>query len=221
MKRCAECAVGIEGEWEQCPLCQALLSGTGVPSPLPTVALRYSRRRVYRVLWLVSAVAIIGSFLAQLLFTPQPSDFGALRSVWMGAASMWLVVIFAIRKRRNVAKDIVYLVVLVGLTCIYWDYLTGWHAWSLTWAVPLVCGFSVVALLITARAMSMDVGEYILYSALTVLLGLVPVVFLIFGWVATVLPSVLCVALSAAVLVVLYTARGRDMRHELAKRLHL
>lgn len=221
MRRCAECAVDIEGKWDLCPLCHGPVTGDPTPSPLPTVPLRFSRRRVYRVLFLISAVVILGSFLAQLLFAPQAAAFGAVRSVWMGAASMWLLVMLAIRKRRNIAKDTVYLVVAVGLTCVYWDYLTGWHAWSLTWAVPLVSAFSIVALLITVRAMSIDVGEYIVYTTLTVVLGLVPVVFLVFGWVSTSLPSILCIALSAGVLVLLQLTRGRDMRHELAKRLHL
>jgi hypothetical protein len=44
----------------------------------------------------------------------------------------------AVRKRRNVAKGTVHLVVLVGLICVYWDYLTGCRGWSLTYAVPIL-----------------------------------------------------------------------------------
>lgn len=134
---------------------------------------------------------------------------------------MWLVVLFAVRKRRNVAKNIVYLNLVVGLICVYWDYLTGWHGWALNYAVPIVLAASILALLITVRVMRMEVGDYIVYSGLTVLLGLTPILFLVFGWVSQPLPSAICAALSIVALVMLQVYRGAEVRHELAKRLHL
>lgn len=221
MRRCAECLVRVEGDWERCPLCRAPLIGHATPSPLPDAPLVYSRRRVLRTLFVTSLAVIAASLLAQLLFRQGLAGFGAVRSVWLGIATMWLVVLMAVRKRRNVAKGTVYLVVLVGLLCVYWDYLTGWHRWSVTYAVPIVCACAVVALLITVRVMRIEVGEHILYSALTVLLGLVPLVFLALGWTTTPLPSAICGVLSLGVLGLLQLARGAEVRHELAKRLHL
>lgn len=221
MRRCAECAVDIEGAWTRCPLCGAATAGETTPSPLPAVPLEFSRRRVLRVLFLASLAVILASFVVQLLFSRGVEGIGALRSVWLGVITMWLVVLMAVRKRRNVAKGTVYLVVLVGLICVYWDYLTGWHGWSLNYAVPIVCACSIVALLITVRVMRIEVGEHIVYSGLTVLLGLAPIGFLAFGWVTTPLPSAICGALSVVVLVLLQLARGAEVRHELSKRLHL
>ena len=130
------------------------------------------------MLFLSSITVILASFVAQLLFSRGLDGIGVLRSVWLGVITMWLVVLMAVRKRRNVAKGTVYLVVLVGLVCVYWDYLTGWRGWSLTYAVPILDASSIVALLITVRVMRIEVGEHILYSGLTVLLGLAPIGFL-------------------------------------------
>lgn len=221
MRRCTECAVDIEGSWTSCPLCAEPISGAPTRSPFPTVPLNFSRRRVLRILFLSSIAVILASFAAQLLLATSPAGFGALRSVWLGVSAMWLVVLMAVRKRRNVAKNTVYLVILVGLVCVYWDYLTGWHGWALTYAVPIVCASSIVALLITVRVLRVEVGEHIVYSVLTMLLGLAPIGFLAFGWVNDVLPSVICGALSIVALVLLQIARGAEVRHELAKRLHL
>jgi len=221
MRRCTACAVDIEGDWTRCPLCAEPLTGEPAPSPLPAVPLVFSRRRVLQVLFLTSIALILASFAAQLLFSREFDDIGALRSVWLGVSAMWLVVLMAVRKRRNVAKGTVYLVVLVGLVCVYWDYLTGWHGWSLTYAVPIVCACSIVAVLITVRVMRMEVGEHVLYSGLTVLLGLAPIGFLAFGWVTTPVPSAICGALSLVALVLVQFASGPEVRHELAKRLHL
>ena len=221
MRRCAECAVEIEGNWSRCPLCTATVTGEAVASPLPSVPLRFSRRRLIRILFLVSISVILASFGAQLLFDRGRAGIGVLRSVWLGVITMWLVVLMAVRKRRNVAKGTVYLVVLVGLICVYWDYLTGWRGWSLTYAVPIVDAGSIIAVLITVRVMRIEVGEHILYSGLTVLLGLAPIAFLALGWVTNPLPSAICGAVSLLVLVVLQLDSGPDVRHELAKRLHL
>ena len=221
MRRCPDCDVGVEGEWTRCPLCTAPLEGRAVPSPYPAVPLRFTRRRVLRILTLTSLAVIALSFLAQLLFRPDQEDIGALRSVWLGVVATWLVVLVAVSKRRNLAKFIVYLVALAGGVCVYWDYLTGWDAWSLTFVVPILCAASLIGLVITVRAVRMQVGDYIVYSGLTVLLGLTPIVFLALGWVGTVIPSAICGGLSVVAIVLLLTVRGGAVRHELATRLHL
>jgi hypothetical protein len=192
-----------------------------VPSPYPAVPLRFTRRRLLRILTLTSLAVIALSFLAQLLFRPDQHGIGALRSVWLGVVATWLVVLVAVSKRRNLAKFIVYLVALAGGVCVYWDYLTGWDAWSLTYVVPILCAASLIGLLITVRAVRMQVGDYIVYLGLTVLLGLTPLVFLALGWLGTVIPSAICGGLSVVAIVLLLTVRGGVVRHELATRLHL
>lgn len=221
MKRCDDCAVEIAGDWAHCPLCHQPTKGHAGPSPFPAIPLNFSRRRVLRLLFLGSLGIILGSFAIQLLLGRGSAEFGAIRSVWLGVVTMWLVVLMAVRKRRNVAKSIVYLVFLVGLLCVYWDYLTGWYGWSLNYAVPIVCGSSILALIIAVRSMRIEVGNYIIYSGITILLGLMPIVFLVFGWVTTPLPSAICVVVSVLALVLIQVYRGAEVRHELVKRLHL
>ncbi|WP_240372695.1 DUF6320 domain-containing protein [Brevibacterium zhoupengii] len=225
MRRCPKCSIAIEGVWTRCPLCASPAEvdavGDAAPSPLPTVPLTFSRRRLLRRLFLTSLFVIAVSFAAQLVFGHRPEGFGVLRSGWLGVAAMWLVVLMAVSKRRNVAKGTVYLVVLIGLVCVYWDYLTGWRAWSLTYAVPIVCASSIAALLIMVRAMRFEATEYIIYGGLAAILGLAPIGFLAFGWVTYPLPSAVCGALSILALVLLQLARGREVRLELARRLHL
>jgi hypothetical protein len=221
VRRCAECGVDIEGDWARCPLCASPVAGEVVRDPLPTVRLTFSRRRVLKVLFLTSIAVISASFVAQLPFNRGLDELGVLRSVWLGVSTMWLVVLMGLRKRHNVAKGTVYLVALTGLACVYWDYLTGWHGWSLTYAVPIVCACSVVAVLITVRVMRIEIGDHILYSGLTALLGLAPIVFLAFGWVTNPVPSAICGSLSIFALVGLQIVSGPEVRHELAKRMRL
>jgi uncharacterized membrane protein YoaK (UPF0700 family) len=77
-----------------------------------------------------------------------------------------------------------------------------------------------VAVLIAVRVMHTEVGEHVVYSWMTAVLGLVPVVFLALGWVRHPVVSIVCGALSVIALAV-QLASLRETRHELAKRLHL
>lgn len=221
MRRCPQCRVALEGDWTSCPLCAADTEGESVPSPLPAVPLRFSQRRLLRALFVTSLAVILASFLVQPLFTPGIPGLGVLRSVWLGLAAMWLVVLMAVRKRRNLAKSTVYLVVLVSLVSVYWDYLVGWSGWSVTYVVPILCGSSVLAVIIIVRAMRIEIGEHIVYTGLTMLLGLVPLVLLAIGLVTTPLPSLLCGGLSLLALVLIRVLRGSEVDHEVKKRLHL
>jgi peptidoglycan/LPS O-acetylase OafA/YrhL len=198
-----------------------MLEGQGSISPFPAVDLGFSGRRLSRTLFATSLGVVLASFGAQLLFGHESNDIGLLRSIWLGVAAMWLVVLLALHKRHNVAKAAVYLVVAGGLVCAYWDYLTNWPGWSLTYAVPSLSACATIAVLITVHLMRTDVAEHILYSGLLVLLGLAPLVVLVAGWVENPWPSVACVIISLVLLVHLVRTRGADARHELAKRLHV
>ncbi|MFC0673861.1 DUF6320 domain-containing protein [Brachybacterium hainanense] len=221
MRRCYACGVDIEGAWEHCPLCGGTVTGTSVPSPFPVLPLRYSRRRLYQTLFLASLGVILASFALQLLFDRRPAGIGLGRSLWLGIAAMWLVTLMAVRKRRNVAKSVVYLVVIVGGICAYWDYLAGWDGWSLTYAVPIMCGCSILALVIAVPALRLETGDHVLYSGLTLLLGLVPMVFVVLGWVSDPLASICSTLASVLVLLLQQRVRFADAAHELGKRLHL
>ncbi|HLT61850.1 MAG TPA: DUF6320 domain-containing protein [Microlunatus sp.] len=221
MSRCDACAVAVEGAWARCPLCGGRVTGEPAGDPVAVVPLKFSRRRVLRVLFGVSLAVVGGSFAAQLLFSREGDGIGVLRSIWLGVVTMWLVVVMALRKRRNAAKGTVYLVALVGLCCVYWDFLTGWHGWALTYVVPIVCACSVVAVLITVAVMRIELGDHVVYSGLTALLGLAPLLFLLLGWVNHPLPSVISAALGFFALMALQVLCGAEVRHELAQRLHL
>jgi hypothetical protein len=224
---CRACDVDIVGTWPKCPLCRQSLderepeAGSSDEAPLPKVPLSFSRRGLMRALVVSSFVVIAISLAAQLLLVRDDRSVGWLRSVWLGVTCMWLLVLTAVRKRRNVAKAAVYLTVLVSAACSYWDFLTGWHRWSLTYAVPIVCTGAGLAVLIIVRAMRVETGEHILYTAAVTLLGVLPILFVVFGWSSNPWTGIISACVSAVVLLLLPSTRGREIRKELAKRLHL
>lgn len=221
MSSCPACHAELRGDWRRCPLCGegVQVDGPGmVAAPWPDVPLRFDSRQVLRVLMLVSIVVIAAELLALRLF---PAPFEGLRLAAFGLAALWLVVLIAIRKRRNVAKSIVYLVVAASLLSVYSDYLSGWRGWSTTFVIPIVCSASIIALLIAVRIVRMRPGDYLVYSWLTILMSVLPGLFLALGLVSNPLPSWISVGLGVLMLIAMQTFRGAEIQHELGKRLHL
>lgn len=221
MTRFTRCAVGVEGDWEQRPPCGSMLIGSSTASPFPAVPLHFSRRRILRVLLIVSLAVIGASLAAQLLLGTGAQLFGAARSVWLGICTMWLIALLTLRSRCDVARTTARTVSLVCALCAYWDYLTGWHRWSLSFAIPITIASAIVALVIIVRAMRLEPGEHILSSAVTIVLGLIPLALLMLGQVPVALPSALCGVIAVTSLVQLQQVSGKDLRQELSRRLHL
>ncbi|MGB3956177.1 MAG: DUF6320 domain-containing protein [Brooklawnia sp.] len=220
MTRCARCGMDLRGDWQHCPLCLAFVEeGDVVPAPWPDIPLRFDTRQLFRALLVVSVLMVVSGLVALRLFFPGPLE--GLRVVAFGLAALWLVAIIAVRKRRNLAKSIVYLVVIVSLLSLYGDYLDGWQGWSTTFVIPITCSASIVGLLIAARVARMSPGDYIVYSWLTGLMGVVPGLFIALGWVTNPLPSWISVALSFLMLMIMPLVRGAEIQHELTKRLNM
>lgn len=219
-RRCPGCGVGVHGSWEHCPICHAELPVplVGDFSPYPDVPLRASNRLLVSLLMIVSLVVIAGSLLAQVFFGGR---IEGLRLVWFTLAALWLVILTVARQRRNVAKSIASVVVLVSLACVYADYLAGWSAWSLTWVVPLMCLGSLAVMLVAVRFTGLEVGDYIIYSWVIVLLAVLPGLFIALNWVTNPLPSWISVAGSFGMLVFIQIWRGAEVQHELRKRMDL
>lgn len=220
MTHCPGCQVDVRGDWRRCPLCHGPLEpGPPTdPAPWPDIGLRFDSRRVLRVLTLVSVLIVAGALLTLLVF---PAPFEGLRVAGFGLVALWLVGLTAVRKRRNVAKSIVYLVVLAALLSVYSDYLGGWRGWSTTYVIPIVCGASIIALLIAVRIARMRPGDYLVYSWLTILMSVLPALFVALGWVHDPLPSWISVGLGVVMLIAMQVFRGAEIQHELGKRLHV
>lgn len=219
MSYCQHCQVTVTGDWSTCPLCHQSLeksSGTPIPNPYPDIPLRFNKEQVIRILMIISLVTISISLVIELFWLHSPKG---LNIISFGIVSMWLVLLIIIRKRRNIAKSILYLIISLSLLSIYWDYVGGWSAWSTTHAVPIICIFSLVAMYIAVRLVKIEVGDYIIYLLCAALIGFIPAVFLFFDWVTTPLPSWLSISFSTVMLVITIIFYRVEVLKELEKRM--
>lgn len=218
MKYCPHCRVKLKGDWTVCPLCHQSVEENHLetePSPYPDIPLLFNKRKVFTQLMLASLLIILGFFIIEFFF---PSPLTTLQMALFGVMSLWLVVLIIIRKRRNIAKGIVYLIVSLSFICVYLDYQAGWNAWSTTYAIPLICFFAIVAMFVAVRIVQLEVGDYILYLLTATILGVVPAAFLFFGWVTTGIPSQLSLLFSILMFTWTITTHGRAIWKELQKR---
>lgn len=217
MRKCDHCKVEINGDWATCPLCRQAIDQTGevIPSSYPDVPLQFNNQRIIKWLVWLSLLIILVIFAFAYIWRGEIRVFeGAV----LGIGTIWLIVLIIVRKRRNLAKSVLYLLVSLSLVSAYLDYLLGWTGWSLTYAIPIFCSASLVGMFVSTRLVYLKPGDYILYLAVADILGLVPAIFLIFGWVTVATPAGISVFLSVLTLILIVLFRWPDIRRELEKR---
>lgn len=220
MSSCRSCGAEIEGQWRVCPLCRVSLEVRKQEQPIreepyPAAPLRFDRRLLWALLVQLSVLAVIASFAAQALV---PQLMAPVRTVWLSVAALWLVVLAAVHRRNNVSSLVVWLVLLLSLSAVAWDRVTGWSLWATTWAIPAICTSANLALGIVVRVVRMEPAEHIAKAALVMLFGLVPGAFVLLGWVTVTMPSLVCVGFSALLMTLMAVFRHRQLGDALHRR---
>nr|WP_255622135.1 DUF6320 domain-containing protein [Tessaracoccus sp. OS52] len=193
-------------------------AASGEAELYPAPPLRFDRRQVRRVLVALSVVAVVLSFAAQLLV---PNLMAPVRTVWLSVATLWLVVLAAAYRRRNVGSLVIWLVVLLSAAAAAWAQVSGGGSWATTWAIPAICTFANVALGIVVWVVRLEPLEHLGKALLVLVFGLVPGLFVALGWVTTVLPSVVCVGFSLVLLSLMVGLKRRELGEALHRRLHV
>lgn len=222
MKRCPDCQANIKGGWDNCPLCQTSLEkenkGVDAESDFPVIPLQFNRKKIKQYLSLSSILLIVLYFIAHFIWRFQ---FFNLEYVLFGIMIMWVLTLVIIRKRRNIVKGINYVLILFSLFSLYFDYVNGWLGWSLTFVIPILSIAALLAMFISIQVVNLRAEDYVLYLQLAAILGLVPALFLLLGWVVIALPSILSVTFSLMMSVAVFFRHRQAVVSELEKRMHV
>ncbi len=220
MQYCEHCRVNIRDKKQKCPLCQNPL-----PSPsedirpiFPDVPIKYDSHMAFKILIFLSITIMVSSFAIYMLF---PVSVNWPKYVILTVMCIWLILYVAIKKRKNIAKSMIWLVGVISLIAVFWDWLTGWRAWSINYGIPLICVAAMAVLFITAKVMNLKAKDYLFYLLLDILYGFVPIIFILFGWVNVLYPSIICIAFSIISFAALLLFQGDNIKYELDKRMHV
>ncbi|MEG1943674.1 MAG: DUF6320 domain-containing protein [Angelakisella sp.] len=221
MQLCEKCKINVVGSHTVCPLCQGQLSGTAEPDAdmFPHIDTMLGGHHLFiRILFFISAVMVVLCFAANYVFAYQ--GFWSL-FVAVGVLCMWLSMIIVFRKRHNIPKTIVWQAVLYSLFSVILDAMTGWHRWSLDYALPSFFIVAILAMWAVAAILRLKTEDYLVYLLIDLLIGAVPLIFLFFHLVGVRLPSLLCVMASVISFIALLAFKDKALKSEITKRLHM
>ena len=134
---------------------------------------------------------------------------------------MWVAIATAARKRRNISKTILYQIVIISSILVVLDLLTGWHKWSINYGIPAMSLFGVLTIAVIAMIMYRSIEDYVIYLIMNGLFALIPLIFVLTGFVDVQWPSVVSILLSVISLSGTMLFSGIDTLSELKKRLHI
>ncbi len=221
MQNCIHCKVRIKGEHIVCPLCAGILEDKGNPKEdvYPHIPTIYQEFNMFiRILILVSIIGVVASIAVNMIFTKE--SFWSLL-VAAGVMSMWISLFFIIRNRNNIAKTILWQVGIISVLSVIWDRSMGWYNWSIDYVIPTVCVLAMIVMAVGAKILKIGVRDLIIYLLIDAIFGFIPAIFILFGWVNVLFPSVICVAVSIISLSALILFEGDNMKAELNKRMHI
>ena len=138
-----------------------------------------------------------------------------------GVASLWVMGAFGFYKRRNPLKGAIWMAAAADVGCLIWDFATGWRGWSVDYVLPAAGVAAMVLMPALSRMRRIPLRENMIYSILSAMLALIPLPLLIFGAAGQQVPSLICAGLGVLRIGQMALFRGREMREELHKKLHL
>ena len=222
MKSCNYCNVKIRGNKEKCPLCGNPLSYTHIENTeediFPAIPPFYESHLAIRIMIFISIVSVVVSFAVNIIF---PSNINWPLLFLFGLISGWLGLLVIVQKRYHIPKKIMWQTGIISLLSIFWDWRTGWRGWSLSYVIPIACISAMVIMFVTARILKLSARDYIIYSLIDSLFGIIPLIFILFGWVKVIYPSVISIGLSIISISAILIFQGEDIKTEMDKRMHI
>ena len=137
-------------------------------------------------------------------------------------ASMWVALAMGFLKRHNLLKNAMWQLIIVTAGCVIWDRMTGWRGWSVDFVLPGVSALVMFTMMLVSRVYYKQPKDYVVYFVMASLYGLiVPLVCIAVGITKVTFPSVISMGMAVLMLVGLILFRGKELRLEMEKNLHV
>lgn len=221
MQYCTHCKIHLLETREQCPLCGNHLQperGTEARISFPKVPSYIKGIGKVKLLLFLSVLLIILSFTVYA-FLPTKLNYPLLITFGMG--SLWLDMIFLVKRRFHIPKRIVWQVLILALLSLFWDWNTGWRGWSITYFIPFLYITALLLMYAIAVIMKLNSRDYITYAFMSALFGILPVLFLLLDWVKVRYPSILSIAFSSIILSAIFILQWDSIKAEFQKRMYI
>lgn len=221
MNRCNQCMVYVQDDSERCPLCNLVLTNDknqGM-NKYPDVRGLTRRFRLFEniILFLTIAVETV------LIYVNYKVDWEVKWSFIVGLILIYLNVLLRLTiigkagyRIKTFGTTIIALFMFYGI-----DRLTGNFGWSLNYLLPaatMAIDLAIAILMIVNRR---NWQSYIMLQIMTVLLGIVPFIFKLFGLVTDVRVALIALFVSLLLFVGTVIIGDQRARTELKRRFHV
>ncbi len=220
MRYCKNCKLNISGDNQSCPLCKNDLEfGENSPNIFPVIPSIYEEQNiVFRILIFISIIGVSTCLILDYIINNKLS-WSLL--ILVGVLFFWFNLISSIYKRSN-PNAIIFNQILILSTCaVIYDFLTGFTLWSITYALPFLCITAMAEMFIVSSILKYSTYNYITYLLGTSIIGIIQVIFIIFGLISITWPSVICFILSIIIINTILLFSNKKAIRELKRKFHI
>ncbi len=227
MQYCPKCKITIRGKKDCCPMCQGKVSeqapGTGEEAVFdgafpPVKHGRYSSVSIMKIALFLFFLLEIGFGIAHYMTGFEHSWISmVMLGVLVGLIDLQVVMYL----HSNLLKLLSVELIVSMMVNYYIDLKTGFHGWSVVWAIP---GSVVLMLLITyvvALAAGLMVEEYSMYLLLTLVVSLFQFIPISRGKNPLELPAVISVGIALVVNLGVLIFKFSELKTALGRRFNL
>lgn len=221
MLHCERCKIEIRTDHGCCPLCHGGLSGTvrKEDAIFPSIPPKKERQITFlSMLTFCCVLAFIFSYVVNHIITPQNKWFIYVTG---GAFFVWIAAAWGRSKIRNLLKNTIWQVFILGIEMGICDVFIGWKGWSVDFGLPALIGASMIFNLILTMIKKFPASEYMIYLLMNGILGLLPLLFIQVHLVKVILPSMICSGLAMILLASLVIFKWQQVINELEKNFHM
>ena len=170
MQKCPACGILIDGERKRCPLCGRVLADAPVGEEnagvFPLIPPRRTYDLIFRISTFAAIVILVVVNIIHGLYLPHMPIYMTLT---LATVCAWIIVNVGARKRKNIAKGILWEGVICVLLCLLWDRLNGWYGWSFGYVLPTAAAGLAVFYFVMGIVDSRRMGTYAGYFIVTLL----------------------------------------------------
>jgi len=222
MIKCDNCGVSVTGERSHCPLCGKKLSDTDLKNEdygiFPRVKMRMAYNLIVKITTFVAIVAILVINLINSSFIPHLKLYVPLS---LGVCCAWIIIVVGVRKRKNIPKNILYEAVISIVLCLIWDQVTGWHAWSINYVLPITIGALNGFYFVMSYIDRSKNTQYNIYFIISLIGTLITIILWLTKTAADTPFVTIPIAFGITLLIAQLIFRGRTFISELHRRLHV
>lgn len=173
MKHCEKCNIDLKGELDQCPLCQAELAGTAVPSVFPRNEAKKTGELALKILAFVTGLSLAVTVFLWLLLS-LPGDI--ILIICLALVINYLYIRNVLIHRPDFLRVIVRYFLILLVLAVAWFIFTQ-NLIITTYVIPSI---GIVALVFDAVLIVLFRGTFVSgyakYLLFSVLLGLAPLI---------------------------------------------